>query len=32
MAKRWITLCALLVMVFVAIAGWQEIKFRDEEM
>jgi hypothetical protein len=29
--RRRIILWALLVMVFAAIAGWQEIKYRDEE-
>jgi hypothetical protein len=29
--RRWIILLALLVMVIAAIAGWQEIKYRDEE-
>lgn len=29
--RRWILLWALLVMVIAAIAGWQEIKYRDEE-
>lgn len=29
--RKWIILWALLVMVIAAIAGWQEIKYRDEE-
>jgi hypothetical protein len=29
--RRWIILMTLLVMVVAAIAGWQEIKSRDEE-
>lgn len=29
--RRWFILWALLVMVVAAIAGWQEIKNRDEE-
>jgi hypothetical protein len=29
--RRWLILWALLVMVVAAIAGWQEIKYRDEE-
>lgn len=29
--RRWILLWALLVMLFAAIAGWQEMKNRDEE-
>lgn len=29
--RRWIILMTLLVMVVAAIAGWQEIKYRDED-
>lgn len=29
--RRWIILWVLLVTVFAAFAGWQEIKARDEE-
>jgi hypothetical protein len=29
--RRWLILWALLVIVVAAIAGWQEIKYRDEE-
>lgn len=29
--RRWIILWVLLVTVFAAFAGWQEIKYRDEE-
>ena len=30
--RRWIILWVLLVTVFAAFAGWQEIKARDEEV